>query len=267
MQVVLGIDAAWTLSQPSGIALAIKQGADWRLEALSPSYQAFHALAAGEPWYERRPCGSRPDASELIASSLTLAGWPVDLVAIDMPLAHEPITARRAADNAVSRAYGARKCGTHSPSALRPGLMSDRLKGEFELAGYPLQTTAISPPGLIEVYPHPALVELAKAQERLPYKAFKLRTYWPAADAATRKVCLFQQSERIATLLDGQIKGVRSALPQLPPDARGIEIKAHEDMLDAVVCAWVAICALEGRAKPFGNECSAIWIPGSSCSD
>lgn len=261
MRAVLGIDAAWTLSQPSGVALVIQEGNSWRLIASSPSYQAFNALAAGDASREIRPLGSRPDASELLASSLALAGCQVDLVAIDMPLANEPITARRAADNAVSRAYGARKCGTHTPNALRPGLMSDELKRGFELAGYPLQTTTISPPGLIEVYPHPALVELANAPERLRYKACKIRTYWPAADAATRKASLFQEWRRIATLLDARIKGVSDALPPLPAHARGVEIKAYEDMLDAVVCAWVAICALEGHAKPFGDEHSSIWIP------
>ena len=37
-------------------------------------------------------------------------------------------------------------------------------------------------------------------------------------------------------------------------------MKAYEDTLDAVICAWVAGCALEGRAKAFGDENSAIWI-------
>jgi predicted RNase H-like nuclease len=37
---------------------------------------------------------------------------------------------------------------------------------------------------------------------------------------------------------------------------------AYEDTLDTVVCAWIAVCALEGRAVPFGDESSAIWIPG-----
>ena len=40
-----------------------------------------------------------------------------------------------------------------------------------------------------------------------------------------------------------------------------IELKAYEDALDAIVCAWIAICALEARAVPFGDETSAIWIP------
>ena len=28
-----------------------------------------------------------------------------------------------------------------------------------------------------------------------------------------------------------------------------------------LICAWVAICGLEGRAAPFGDENSSIWIP------
>jgi hypothetical protein len=42
-----------------------------------------------------------------------------------------------------------------------------------------LQTLTIASPALIEVYPHPALVELAGAVERLPYKAAKVSAYWP----------------------------------------------------------------------------------------
>ena len=49
--------------------------------------------------------------------------------------------------------------------------------------------------------------------------------------------------------------------PQLHADS-GVERKSCEDTLDAVVCAWVAMCALEGRGVSFGDESSAIWIPG-----
>ena len=41
-------------------------------------------------------------------------------------------------------------------------------------------TRAIEPPGLIEVYPHPALLELSGAPTRLTYKAAKVRSYWPS---------------------------------------------------------------------------------------
>jgi predicted RNase H-like nuclease len=42
---------------------------------------------------------------------------------------------------------------------------------------------------------------------------------------------------------------------------RGRALKAYEDQLDAVVCAYVAIAALEGRAESYGDDVSAIWVP------
>jgi predicted RNase H-like nuclease len=180
-----------------------------------------------------------------------------------MPLSHNRITGRRTSDNAVSRAYGARKCGTHSPSATRPGRISDDLRNEFGQAGYPLQTDAISPPGLIEVYPHPALVELANAPERLRYKCSKVRGYWPTSTPSERRTFLLQERYDIVALLEEQITGVAKALPPPDTDARPFELKAYEDMLDATICAWVAMRALKKGAKPFGDNESAIWIPNA----
>jgi predicted RNase H-like nuclease len=162
------IDAAWTLLQPSGVAVATETSTGWHLIGAAASYQHFLALADTGLAREAHPCGSTPQADKLLAAALILLGQRVDLVAIDMPLSHVPITGRGTSDNAVSRAYGARKCGTHTPSVLRPGSISDDLQASFTTCGYPLQTLEINTPGLIEVYPHPALVELASAQERLP---------------------------------------------------------------------------------------------------
>jgi predicted RNase H-like nuclease len=261
MRAVLGIDAAWTSAQPSGVALVAETSNGWHLLAVESSYQHFDALADDRLTREDRPRGSRPDARALLASAAKLCGRPVDLVAIDMPLAHVPITCRRASDNAVSRTYGARGCGTHTPSAARPGPISDALREGFELSGYPLLTSAIRPPGVIEVYPHPALVELARAPARLRYKASKVRSYWPSLDRAERHRLLLREWDEIVSMLDSEIVGVRAAMPTLADTPTGIELKAYEDGLDAIVCAWVAICALDGRAAPFGDDASAIWIP------
>src|SRR5262245_36753317 len=261
MRAVLGIDAAWTLAQPSGVALAAETIDGWRLIAVASSYQHFDALADDRLTREARPRGSMPDARALLTSATRLCGRPVDLVAIDMPLAHVPITCRRASDNAVSRTYGARKCGTHTPSAARPGPISDALREGFKLSEYPLLTSAVSPPGVIEVYPHPALVELARSPSRLRYKASKVRSYWPSVDGVERRRLLLREWDTIVSLLDREIAGVRETMPTLGDLPTGIELKAYEDALDAIVCAWVAICALEGRAAPFGDDASAIWIP------
>jgi predicted RNase H-like nuclease len=261
MRAVLGIDAAWTPCRPSGVALAAEASEGWRLIAATSSYQSFQALGDHRLRGEQRPSGSSPDAPALLASASVLCGGPVDLVAIDMPLAHEPIIGRRICDDEVSRTYGARKCGTHTPNSSRPGRMADQLRESFKLAGYPLLTNVMAPRGLIEVYPHPALVELAGAPIRLPYKASKVRSYWPSATSSERRARLFQQWREIARLLEAQIAGVVAALPHLEVSASGIQLKTYEDTLDAIVCVWVAVCALEGRARPFGDENSAIWIP------
>jgi predicted RNase H-like nuclease len=218
MQAVLGIDAAWTSTQPSRVALAAETVGGWELIAVESSYQRFHALGVEDLDAETRPSGSMPVVSKLLASCHALCHQPVDLIAIDMPLSHEPITGRRESDNAVSRAYGARKCGTHTPSATRPGRMSDLLREDFERGGYPLLTTIIEPPGLIEVYPHPALVELTEAPERLPYKAGKVRNYWRELPSLERRIRLYRQWNEIVTLLEAEIKGVVAMLPALEPD-------------------------------------------------
>ena len=64
--------------------------------------------------------------------------------------------------------------------------------------------------------------------------------------------------------LEQEITGVRAALPLPAIVASGIDLKAFEDALDAVICAWVAISALEDWAKPYGDENSAIWVPSGA---
>ena len=262
---VLGIDAAWTETQPSGVALVEETAQGWRLVAVETSYARFHALAGGPEAV--RPVGSRPVAKNLIETCERLTGRPPDVVAIDMPLSLEPIVKRRCSDLAVSRAYGAKKCGTHSPSPERPGKISDALRKDFAACGYRLRTASypsaphLDTPALIEVYPHPALVELTGAAERLRYKISKANKFWPKLKPPERRKNLVEAWTEIGAALEQQIEGVTARLPVVKETASGLDLKAHEDALDAVVCAWVGVCALEGSAEAFGDTSSAIWIP------
>ncbi|MEC7248175.1 MAG: DUF429 domain-containing protein, partial [Cyanobacteriota bacterium] len=96
---VLGIDAAWTAHQPSGIALAQRTTTGWSCLAIAPSYEAFISQASGQPWEpEQKATGSRPDPAALLQSAKQLGGATVSCVSVDMPLATNPITSRRAAD-------------------------------------------------------------------------------------------------------------------------------------------------------------------------
>ncbi|WP_342427486.1 DUF429 domain-containing protein [Rhizobium leucaenae] len=117
--------------------------------------------------------------------------------------------------------------------------------------------------GPLEVYPHPALVELMSAEKRLPYKQRKTRSYWPTENPAQPAHQLFEIRRVIVAGLDREIPGAFDVL-QLPPvEAPSWQLKAFEDLLDAAICTWVGICAFEGTAMPFGDETSAIWIPQS----
>jgi predicted RNase H-like nuclease len=264
LEAVLGIDAAWTSTNPSGIALVKKTLTGWQLTHSASSYDHFLALADTTLASPNRPCGSVPQVSSLLAAAKSLCGRAVDLIAIDIPLAHCPIRGRRVSDNEVSKAYGSRKCGTHSPTCERPGKLGEALTQQFASEGYPLRTQTATKPCVIEVYPHPALVELTGASERLPYKFSKTKKYWPALTVEERRACLFAKWAEIITSLAQQIDGVTEALGSPNEEDGGRLMKAHEDRLDAVICAWVGVCALEGKAKAFGDKESAIWIPTPS---
>ncbi|QCQ98023.1 hypothetical protein [Brevundimonas sp. SGAir0440] len=81
---VLGIDAAWTLREPSGVALISKSGSRWRLLAAAPSYESFIAITGGANPSGDRPRGSEPDLSGLLSAAARVAGVEVDLIAVDM---------------------------------------------------------------------------------------------------------------------------------------------------------------------------------------
>jgi len=253
MTAILGIDAAWTGTNASGVALGVREDGIWRIRRAASSYGAF----LGRPGLP----DTLPPIAGLLAEAERCAGRPIGLACIDMPLSRQPITARRAADNAVSRAYGGRKAGTHTPSAVRPGPISDTMTAQFAAAGYPLLTGDIRLPGLIEVYPHPALIELTGAPERLTYKEARRRIYWPDLAPPERVERLVDVWERIVAALETRMEGVAAHLPRLSASPTRRELKAHEDALDAIICVWVGIEAVEGRARPHGDDSAAIWIP------
>ena len=182
MTSVLGIDAAWTAHNPSGVAL-VRTNPDqrWECVALAPSYDAFVEIAGGNTVrWDERPKGGNPEPERLLrAAEQRLGGERVTVVSVDMPISRAPITRRREADKAISRAFGRNGCGTHTPNATRPGAISAQLRESLASLGY---TLAVSEPDtctVIEVYPHPALLRLLQRTYRVPYKVDRTLRYWP----------------------------------------------------------------------------------------
>jgi predicted RNase H-like nuclease len=87
-----------------------------------------------------------------------------------------------------------------------PGRVSSAAK-DFNLAGYPLLTRSTDEaPGVVEVYPHPALIELMGAERRLPYKATKARAYWEWASPAQRRDLLWREWSELEDCLQTGIE-------------------------------------------------------------
>ena len=157
MAAVLGIDAVWTPSNPSGVALVCTNpDGRWECVALAPSYDAF---ICNDVRWDQRPKGGNLELGLLLeVAKQRLAGERVTVIAVDMPISKTRITEPREADKAISRKFGGRKkCGAFSSSPSIPGPISEQLRESLNHLDYRL---AVRHPDIytaIEVYPHPAL--------------------------------------------------------------------------------------------------------------
>ncbi len=268
MSAILGIDAAWTTGQPSGVSLVANTGAGWQCKAVAPSYQQFIDLGQGIPvnWAAQPAGGGLVVVDVLAAASILLAGAAVDVIAIDMPLATVPIVGRRQADSAISKTFGGRGCGTHTPNSNRPGPLGSGILMRAAAAGYPLATTMTPPgtvPAIIEVYPHPALLSLVGAQYRVPYKVSRSHKYWPGLPISARQTRLVRKWRAIRRVMTNSIGPTGLPLPSIAKAAgySSARLKRFEDALDAVICSWVGIQYLQGHCTPYGDPTAAIWTP------
>ncbi len=269
---ILGIDAAWTAHRPSGVALLhATPKAKPRLLAVARSYEEFIQIGKfSSPDWQSRITGTPPGMNEVLRACERMAGAAPNMIALDIPLSNKPLAGRRACDNAVTSAYVARGAGTHTPSENRPGPISKALFRQLRRAGY--QWLTGDAPLLLnskqnyfaETYPHPAIIELMRLPKRLAYKTSRLQKYWPEATTAERWWRVCSNLERLRRALAHEIAGVHHMLPtarQIFKLGKHVLLKNFEDALDAVVCAWIGVQILRGRAVAYGDHTGAIWIP------
>lgn len=263
MGLVLGIDAAWTEMGSSGVAL-IECNKDKRcVVACAPSYASFIAYSEGTPIDWRKPTGGPLDPSDLLKAAERLGHAPIDVVAIDMPIARTQIEGRRTADRMISKAFGSAWASTHSPTPKRPGAYGHRLTENFAAAGYSLATAqeCSADRSLIEVYPLAALVRLMDVSRRPPYKASKSAKYWKESLPDQRIDNLLSVWSVIVTCLRKEISDQHFKMPDKRDVTHLSALKPYEDALDAVISAYVGTLFLQGAAEAFGDGEAAIWVP------
>ncbi len=233
---------------------------------MAPSYQEFVDISEGKgiDWQARRK-GTVPNPEALLrAAHRMLGGRQVTVVTLDIPLSTIPITGRRLADNLISSKYGSKGCCAHSPTRPELEQVSRQLRDGFNRVGFPLVTAskhAGQGRSLIEVFPHPALLALLCESYRVPYKVSKACSYWPNCSLHERRSNLLGQFQKILSAIKREIADIPLMLPSSVTGLRRAQLKAYEDSLDALVCAWVGIKYLKQQAGPFGDATAAIWIP------
>lgn len=261
---VLGIDAAWTLSEPSGVALWQFESQRWKCMRVAPSYVAF----CGEIDWDARVLGGPINVPAMLEKCRRLlAGKTPDVVAASIPLGLTPVRDRRLCDTLINKLFSRCKCTIHAPTPQQPGAVALRLHQGFKSAGYHLATTPGSPSvsALIEIFPHVALLGIMGRPERIPYKALNTKTYWPQLAAATRKRLLVEEWQAILDRLGRYAAAIDIPLPQNPEKWKFLRLKRFEDAIDAQVCAWMAAQYLNGSARRISADAqAAIWIPRSS---
>jgi predicted RNase H-like nuclease len=253
MPVVLGIDAAWTSTGSSGVALLNITRDDCKVVRVSDHYAQFtdEVFVPG--------IGGSLDATRLLTVAQKDAGAPVDLVAIDMPMSTVAITGSRAADREVARAFGSLRASPYTPTAARPGPYGKQISDAFQSAGFSLCTITNRPPAaaLIEVFPLAALARMLR--QRPTYKVSKTSKYWRGVVREERMERLLAVWAQIEAALRLRIKEIGLTTPTKAISFSSL--KPLENKLDAVICAWVGMCYLAGRIEPFGDDTAAIWVP------
>jgi predicted RNase H-like nuclease len=262
---VLGVDAAWTSKNSSGIIL-IKYFHNSKPEVVRAGRSYDEFCNYGMPVWKNRVEGSTPDFSKIIES----CGQKVDLIALDMPLSPQGITGRREADNAISREYGNRKASTHTPSGNRFGELAKIIFDQLTENGFSWASEYQKTPAFIEVYPHVAIIELfggddERFYERFPYKVQKMAKYWPNALREERYFNIISNLNTLRNKIAYVVNGIEEILPPLVPNIshKIMFLKGYEDLLDAALSALVGCNYLDGKAepKPLGDQTGVIWVP------
>lgn len=216
----LGIDLGWS-SGASGLCCLAWQEGQLRLLALD------HRLAIADilTWVDTWAGAAEPA-----------------LVAVDAPTLIPNSAGMRLPDRLTHHHFGRYHAGCYPANLGRP--FAQRTIGfgiSLEQRGF-AHAPSIQPrqPGRyqIEVFPHPATVHLFGLQQILKYKKGRLANRQAALTRLRQYILDVLPALEPALNFDHQPSSPLLPLPPIP--SRGAALKALEDQLDSLICAYVA---------------------------
>lgn len=165
------------------------------------------------------------------------------LVAIDAPIIVTNPTGRRACEAALARHFGRYDAGAHPSNTGKPEFANgSRALQLTTRLGLDVDPASTSSRRAIEVYPHPATVVLFDLPRTIKYKHKPGRGLDFLRTESLRLMGLIESLERAPVPL--QVTGhhewrrIRAAVESAQQKS---QLKKSEDMVDAVLCAYVAL--------------------------
>jgi predicted RNase H-like nuclease len=232
----IGIDLAWSPSNPSGLA------------ALRPGRRGLEVL-------ELATCSSDDEIADFVRGHLAAT----TIVMVDAPLVIPNQSGMRACDRLVHVRFGARQAGCYPANRNNMGRLNGGLPRGESLGRRLVDLGFRWPPGPLprppvssgrrqfECYPHPAQVVLFHLSRSLKYK--RKRQGWNEARREFGRYLGFMKALRSPA-----IAFTRALLREFDVSrAVGKEYKRREDRLDALFCAYLAALVPTGRLEMLGR--------------
>ena len=239
-----GIDLAWRSNKnPTALAIGLLNGRELKITAIAKDLFGIDPIVTY--------LNSLPD----------LYG-----IAIDGPLVIENSSGQRKCETLIGQTYGSRHASCHTSNlTLFPKADSVQLSRILSSKGFQ-HLGANFGRWQIECYPHPALIEIFNLKERHPDKK-------GSVSAKRRGQC--DLAEFLLKLAESPV--LRLSVPDVlsqPLSQRHIEglsgaaLKQNEDILDAMVCLYVAgLYAIGNSDQVFGNASDGyIYVPRLRCT-
>lgn len=184
-------------------------------------------------------------------------------VAIDASLIINNSSGQRPCEKKISKVYGGRGASCHATNtSLYPNASSVYLSQQLSQNGF---AHLFGKRWQIECYPHPAIIEIFALPMRLRYKKGRVSEKRKGQKQLTK---LLHQLTLSNTLQFDFSKINPAPLRSSNIDElRGKKLKINEDVLDALICLYIAgLYALGHTGRIFGDTATGyVWIPVGSC--
>ena len=187
-------------------------------------------------------------------------------LAIDAPLIIRNASGQRPCERLIGAHYGARKASCHTSNLrLYPDASSVRLSQALETRGF-AHLGASTGKWQLECYPHPAIIEIFGLKERHAYKKGRVAGRRAGQRALARYIAQLAVSPVLPLLL---ASGMDDCLSEdRIHKLCGAALKHNEDLLDALICLYVAGLYAKGlRARVFGDtQDGYVYVPDLCCT-